>query len=591
MSDQVLSLDHGVMGALMSSGPVASLAAEPLVLVSWWKPLALIPLFVVWARVVSSVYDKHAAKYHLNRKGWAAAHLTIGFVAVLGAVAVPVQSPWTIAISFGVMLLLLGGNLLAYPLIANRDERVPEHGRLTLNFKQWAEAKREKAEAKRAGTAELVVNDAKKQVVRVPERDAPEFAVRLDAEKLLLEGEAARAAEIDVRPAADGQYRVTYVVDTVPQAGPVVPGASMTPVIDFWKRASGMDVEDRRRKQAGRFTYTRESTAREVAAHAQGGPGGMVLHLRIDPARSVRRKVDQLGLLSKQMEELRAMAQDKGVVVVSAPTGHGGTTTMYSLVQVHDAYTENVQTAEFEVEDMLEGVRQNPFSPTEGQEFSTLVRSILRRDPDIVCVHEFPDAETAKEISRADLERSRVYLRTSSPNALTGLELYLKSVGDLAQAAKGVKGLIGERVFRKLCTNCRAAYQATPDMLRKLGLPADQPRELFKKTGQVLPKGKNQPEPCPVCKGTGYYGTDAAFEVYCVGDEEREAIRKGDFGALKAALRKRQLPTIQQAALRKAVDGITSIEEMLRVTAEQQPAKQPPKPPAKPEQPAPAASG
>lgn len=556
----------------MLNGVIAALGAEPLVLVSWWKPLVLIPPFVAWARVVSSVYDKHAAKYHLNRKGWAAAHLTIGLVAVLAALAIPVASAWTFLISLGVMVALLGGNLLAYPLIANRDSRVPPHGRLTLNFSKWAEAKREKAEAKRAGTAELVVTDAKKAVVRVPERDSPEFAVRLEAEKLLIDAEAARASEIDVKPAADGQYRVVYMVDTVPTPGPVVPAASMTPVLDFWKRAAGMDVEDRRRKQSGRFVYQRGGSSHDVSAHAQGGPGGMALHLRLDTARSVRRKVTDLGLLPRQMDELRAMAADKGgVVLVAAPAHHGGTTTMYSLVQVHDAYTENVQTIEYEIEDQLEGVRQNPFSAQnpEGQEFATLVRSILRRDPDIVCVHDFPDADTAKEIARADLERSRVYLRSTSPNALSALELYVKSVGDMALAAKGVKGLIGERVFRKLCTNCRAAYQATPDMLRKLGLPPDQPRELFKKTGQVLPKGKNQPEPCPVCRGTGYYGTDAAFEIYGVGAEERDAVRKGDFGALKAALRKRQLPTIQQAALRKAVDGITSIEEMLRVTGEQ----------------------
>ncbi len=562
-----------MLDSMLGGGLGGVLGQEPLVLVSWWKPLLLIPPFVIWARIVSSVYDKHAARFHLNRKAWAGAHLAVGLVAVFGAMAVGMHSPWAIVVSVAVMALVLGADLIAYPLIANKDDRVPEQGRLTLNFSKWAEQRQEKKEAKRAGTAELLINNSNKTQVRVPDRDTPEFALRLDAEKLLIDAEAVRAAEIDVRPAQDKQYRVAYMVDTVLQPGATIPAEQAVPVIDFWKRVAGMDPEDRRRKQVGRFFFEHGAKARQVSAHSQGGPGGMLLHMRLDPSISVRRKPETLGLLPRQMEELKAIIADRGgVVLVAAPPKHGGTSTMYALSKMHDAYTQNVQTIEYEIEDALEGVRQNVFDPNaaEGQDYATLVRSILRRDPDVVLVNEFPDAETAREIARADLENSRAYLLLRAPHALTALELYLKAVGDLDTAAKSLRGLVGVRVFRKLCQNCRAPYQATPDMLRKLGLPADQPRELFKKSGQVLPKGKNQPEPCPVCNGTGYFETDAAFEVYHLGQEERDAARKGDFGALKASLRKRQLPTIQQAALRKAIDGVTSIEEMLRVTAEQQ---------------------
>jgi type II secretory ATPase GspE/PulE/Tfp pilus assembly ATPase PilB-like protein len=110
------------------------------------------------------------------------------------------------------------------------------------------------------------------------------------------------------------------------------------------------------------------------------------------------------------------------------------------------------------------------------------------------------------------------------------------------------------------------AYQPTPDMVKKLGLPPDKVKQLFKKGGQVLIK--NKPEVCPVCSGIGYVGQEGVFEVYSIGDAERGFVKGGDFTALKNEWRKKGLPSIQQSALRKALDGVTSVEEVLRVTAE-----------------------
>jgi type II secretory ATPase GspE/PulE/Tfp pilus assembly ATPase PilB-like protein len=122
-------------------------------------------------------------------------------------------------------------------------------------------------------------------------------------------------------------------------------------------------------------------------------------------------------------------------------------------------------------------------------------------------------------------------------------------------------------------------------MLKKLGLPADKIKQLFKKGGQVLIKG-NRPEICPVCKGVGYVGQEGIFEVFRIGDAERALVKAGNFAGLRAELRKRNLPTIQQAALRKAVEGTTSVEEILRVTADQPAAgTRPAAPPARPAQP------
>src|SRR5262249_37380021 len=143
----------------------------------------------------------------------------------------------------------------------------------------------------------------------------------------------------------------------------------------------------------------------------------------------------------------------------------------------------------------------------------------------------------------------------------------------------------------KLCINCRVGYQPSADMLKKLGVPADKPRQLFKKGGQVLIK--NKPEVCPVCRGIGYIGQEGIFEVYSMGKAERELIRAGNWQGLRAEFRKRGLPTVQQAALKKALDGVTSVEELLRVTQEPAgaagPKPPPPAPPARPAGPRPSA--
>jgi type IV pilus assembly protein PilB len=258
---------------------------------------------------------------------------------------------------------------------------------------------------------------------------------------------------------------------------------------------------------------------------------------------------------------------------------------------MHDAYTKNVQTLEIDVQDALEGIRQNKFDPqADGAEFSTIIRSILRRDPDVVGVAELPDANTAKEIARADQERTRTYVSIKADSSVEAIRTWMKAVGDSELGSKCLHGAVGQKLLRKLCVNCRVAYQPSPDMVKKLGLPPDRIKQLFKKGGQVLIK--NKPEVCPVCGGVGYIGQEGVFEVFPIGQNERTLIKGGDWNGLKVEFRKRGLPTVQQTALRKAIDGTTSVEEVMRITGEGGAAPAPPKaPPAAPSGGAPAPAG
>lgn len=548
-----------------------SLLADGAILVNYWKPVVLILPFLGWGWIVSRVLDKHAARFFLAREAWNIGHLSAALVALLLAVLMPVEGEGGFWAGFGAAFLILLGDIVVFAQITNKDERVPEQFHLTLDFSKWTEARKAKADAKKAGKAELVIRAADKSALAVPAIDAPDFQVRLAAESLFMRATDARASQVELAPAGkENLYGVVLMIDGVRSAGATMPASDAVKIIDLWKAGAKLDVNERRKPLQGEINVERGDRKVKARVASVGVQGGMRLTLMFNPDTAVRRKPDQLGLLEAQMNELREIVADpKGTVILAGMPDAGRTTLMYSVLKLHDAYTTNVQTIELDVQDALEGIRQNVWDPiAEGPDYSTLTRSILRRDPDVVALAEVPDSNTAKEICKADQERSRVYASLKAPSAIAGLQAWMKLVADPDMASKATRGVLAGRLVRKLCSNCRVQYQPAPDMLKKLGLPADKVKVLYKKGGQVILK--KDPETCPACQGTGYVGQEGIFEVYKIGPAEQELLKAGDWNTLRTELRKRQLPSMQQAALRKAVDGTTSIEEITRVMAEPQ---------------------
>lgn len=561
-------VEQSLLGTIGVNMPLL-LAAEGYALVSWWKPLILLVPIVVWAFIVSTVYDKHAARFHLAREQWNIMHLCVGLSAIVVPLLIPLGAWWGVLVALVTQLAILSISIVSYPLIANKDERVPERHRVKFSLAEAFAASRQKSAAKKrdAQTSELEIVDSNKTRLPPPEKETPEFELRVASERVVLRAKELRASQVDLIPAKDGSYVPSFLVDGVRQNGEAMAPAQAVPIIDFWKRVGGMDPQERRKRQSGSFKVRAGSDTTDVYATSSGTQGGLRLTMLFDPAKAVRRPIEDLGLMEPQLDAVKGLlAEEGGVVLLAAGPDQGSTTTLYAITKMHDAYTSNVQTVEVErAESMLEGVRQNVIDPLNpDQDFAKTVRSILRRDPDVVSIATVPDAETAREAASGDLARTRVYVSLRTDSALSAIQLWVKSVGDPEKAAAHLKGVIAQRLVRRLCVNCRQPYQPSPDILKKLGLPADRVKQLYKKGGQVLIK--NKPEVCPVCNGVGYIGQAGVFEVFPIGEAERALVRAGDLNGLKAELRKRQLPTIQQSALRLAVEGVTSIEEVSRVT-------------------------
>jgi type II secretory ATPase GspE/PulE/Tfp pilus assembly ATPase PilB-like protein len=559
---------HKVLDSLTIAQGSPTLAAG-FMLVSAWKPIILFAPFVAWAWFVSSTLDKQAKRFFLGQEKWALVHMIFGLAALAAVVFVPIGGVAGFGATLLIVLALLAGDIGLFVVITNKDERVPDRAKISMNFEEMKAAREEKAKTKQLGQSELTIVNSKKMTLPPPPKESAEFAVRVAAEQVLVKGFSMHASQVDILAANESTYAASYLVDGVRQAGDPLPKNDAVQIIDFWKACAGLDVNDRRRKLIGQVSVSGSGmTGLTVRLTTSGSANGMRMTMLFNPVEAVRRKPDAMGMLDNQLDLVKGWAKDRGgVVLLAAPADNGRTTTFYTMLKLHDAYTSGINTIELEPQDALEGVKQLTFDPAvEGPDFATTVRSTLRRDPDVVGVGELMDTETAVNIAKADLERSRVYISLKADNAMDAIQLYVKAVGDPKLAAQHLKGVVAQKLVRVLCSNCKVAYPPTPDMLKKLGLPADRVSQLFKKGGQVLVR--NKPEVCPVCNGVGYMGQTGVFGVFPIEDEEKALIAEQNWSGLKAAMRKRQLPSVQQSALRKAVEGLTSIEEVTRITAE-----------------------
>ncbi len=546
---------------------VLAALADAKFLVSFWKPVMLILPLVGWGWFVSKVMDKHAARFHLPRKEWNLIHLIVGLIALAAGFFMPVAGIAGFFAGLGAMVVILAADIGIFTSLHNKDERVPESHKLRLDFSSMAEAREAKKSAKEAGTVQLKIVASGGKTAEIPDKETPEYEVRALAEDALIKAVESRARLYEIAPAGEGAYAVSALVDGVRQLMEKIPAPNAVKIITFWKASAGLDVQDMRRKQVAEITASKgDIWHHQVRLETIGGQAGPKLTLKFNPSKAVQRKYEDIGFLDSQEKVLDEVRKTPGgLILAAAPAGNGLTTLIYGLIGKHDPYTSIVQTIEYDIQAPIEGVMQNKFDPTGSAEYATTVRSILRRDPNVVGVTDFRDAETAKEIVRADLKRSKVYLAVPTDGALLAIQTLVKYQGSPGDCANVLVAVAAQKLARRLCTNCRVPYAPDPALLKKLGLPADKVKQLYKKGGQVLIK--NKPEVCPMCSGGGYFGQVAFMEVYPIGDAERAMIVAQNWNGLRGEFRKRGLPTLQQMGLRRVVEGMTSLEEFSRVTA------------------------
>lgn len=373
---------------------------------------------------------------------------------------------------------------------------------------------------------------------------------------ILQEGIKRKSSDILVEP-LEKTMQIRYRVDGILELGEAPPRSMHDAIVTRIKVMSRLDVAEHRLPQDGRFKVQLPGKEVDFRVSVLPSSFGEKLALRILDKSTLMLDVDKLGLEEQPLSVLKKCAQrPHGMILVCGPTGCGKTTTLYSVLKYIDSIEDNLVTVEDPIEYLLDGINQVTAAPEIGLTFAAALRSILRQDPDIIMVGEIRDFETVDIAIKAALTGHLVLSTlhtTDAPGSLVrlanmGVEPFLITASCLMVGA--------QRLVRVLCPECKETYLAVPELKKKLGIKND------KEITFTRPKG------CAKCGNSGYKGRIAIMESLEITAQIKELIlQKAPEAHIKNAARKEGMRTLRENGLAIAMKGITSVEEVLRVTA------------------------
>ncbi len=537
--------------------------AETFVLVSIFKPILFAIFLGLWGAAVGRI-DKDLEYFYLPRRKWNLINMLTGVVAFGTWLLLP--SFW---IGMPVAIVVAGGELIGY--VKFRNSKVAENKRWVFDPKGWLAAKRDAASRAAAQERANIAFTTKVGVrIEVPAGNDPSAEAHAKLEEIFGFAFPRGAQRIDINVGAKtATTAITVDGFTYPQ--PEMDPKSALQVVDYLKSTAKLDVEDRRKKQVGEL-YLEEGDAKNshlLRLITIGSTQDITATLMIDPNKSVAMRLQDLGLLPAQLKALEPVLADaKGAVIVTCPSGHGMTTTLYACINQHDPYTQSIMTLEEEVPYEVEGVTHTRIAPgAEPAKIAESVNTLVRRDPQVVMVHKVADVPTAKAVAGAAGE-VRFYIGMKQEDTFGALKTWIKATGGGKQGADGLAAIVACRLVRKLCTTCRAPFTPDPEVLKKMNLPPDKVKQLYKPSGKIV--AKNAEETCPDCQGMAYRGRTGVFEVMVLDDAARGLIAQGQLEPLRAHLRKGRMLWLQEAALTKVVEGVTAIAEVSRAMGKEE---------------------
>ncbi|CAM5619110.1 General secretion pathway protein GspE OS=Stutzerimonas stutzeri OX=316 GN=CH92_17020 PE=3 SV=1 [Stutzerimonas stutzeri] len=324
------------------------------------------------------------------------------------------------------------------------------------------------------------------------------------------------------------------------------------------KVMAGLDISERRKPQDGRIKMKLSKTkAIDFRVNTLPTLWGEKIVMRILDPSSAQMGIDALGYEENQKElYMNALRQPQGMILVTGPTGSGKTVSLYTGLNILNTVDVNISTAEDPVEINLEGINQVNVNPRQGMDFSQALRAFLRQDPDIIMVGEIRDLETA-EIAIKAAQTGHMVMSTLHTNSAAETLTRLRNMGVAAfNIATSVNLIIAQRLARKLCNSCKKEIELPRDALLEEGFPAD-------KIGTFKIYG---PVGCDNCKG-GYKGRVGIYEVVKNTPAlARIIMEDGNSIDISTQMRKDGFNDLRTSALVKAMQGVTSLEEVNRVT-------------------------
>ncbi|MEK6582032.1 MAG: ATPase, T2SS/T4P/T4SS family [Nitrospirota bacterium] len=366
-----------------------------------------------------------------------------------------------------------------------------------------------------------------------------------------------RASDVHIEPYAES-LRVRFRIDGKLHDIMSPPKHLHPGMISRIKILSGMDIAEKRVPQDGRFPINIEGRQFDVRASTLPTLHGEKIVLRFleKTAGLPQLRLGDLGFTEALLNAYeKLITKPYGFILSTGPTGSGKTTTMYSSLRNISASEKNIITVEDPIEYNLPDINQVQVNPKAGLTFASGLRSILRQDPDVIMIGEIRDVETASIATHAALT-GHLVLSTLHTNEAVGAIARLIDMGvEPFLITSSLIGVLGQRLIVKICPYCKESYSAEEDILRRIGI----------KGKILLHRGKG----CGECRSTGYLGREGLFELLIITEGIKKLIvEKATASEIKAQAVKEGFKTMREEGLLKVVEGVTTLEEVVRVTQE-----------------------
>ena len=365
-----------------------------------------------------------------------------------------------------------------------------------------------------------------------------------------------RASDIHIEP-FENQLKVRYRIDGVLHEAEAPPSSSSAAVISRLKIMARLDIAERRLPQDGRIMLRIQGKELDLRVSTVPTSFGESVVMRLLDRQTVSFDFPSLGMDGERLQNfLDVLENPHGILLVTGPTGSGKTTTLYTALSRLNTAERKIITVEDPVEYQLEGINQIQVKPSIGLDFAGALRSIVRQDPDVIMIGEMRDLETCRIAIQSSLTGHLVLSTLHTNSAAASITRLLDMGVESYLIASTVKGILAQRLVRRLDPLTRIAFQAPAELVAEHGLErfTDQRPIMLYRPATDMPGG-------------GYHGRSAITELLVMNEELRSLLmRQADAATLEQAARRSGLRTLYEEGLRQAVAGVTSLEEVLRVT-------------------------
>ena len=375
---------------------------------------------------------------------------------------------------------------------------------------------------------------------------------------LIKEAFRRRASDLHLEPVIDA-FRIRYRIDGVLHEVLTPPVRLQGPVLSRIKLMAGMDIAEKRLPQDGRIKFTLDHRDIDLRVSSLPGTHGESLVLRILDKGSLLLGLHELGFFDYDEAIFeRLLNIPNGIILVTGPTGSGKTTTLYGSLNYINRPDKKLITVEDPVEYQLTGINQVQVKEKINLTFASALRAILRQSPDVIMIGEIRDIETAQITMQAALTGHLVF-STLHTNDSAGAIVRLMDMGVPSYlVSSSLQAVVAQRLVRKICEDCKEQYHPTEVELAAIGIKSEQKPLLYRGAG------------CKKCSFTGYYGRTGIFEILLIEENIRQMIfEQALSSSLRKAAKEAGMHTLKEDGIRKVMLGITTVNELIRVTQEE----------------------